>query len=230
MIAVSVNACQKYNQKRKAEKARQQCAMNPEDSSRRVVNLPKPKKTEVVRPVRGGMVQYYNPEDKGRSPTGSGSESSSDAPSIMSTSSSTIPQACQCCQNYPHREPKTSDKKSKFSWKQGWHPTQKDADTEEGRGGWPQSENLAGWRPPMNPVKDASPAGDGQSWHAIDAERATSSNVSPAELEEQDLSMGQWGRTEPEYPHSASLEEWNHFLKDVDSSTRKPVARYYELA
>lgn len=132
--------------RRKSDRARLEAAKNLEDTSRRLVLPARP--AERIRPSHGGFVQYYSPDDVGRS-------SSTSSTSDLSLMTSTPPSPCSQSRHSKQQSEKAtnaSTKRSSFSWKGGWRPDRKVEAEESWRGGWPGSENISEWRAHLKPA------------------------------------------------------------------------------
>jgi hypothetical protein len=143
MTAFSVS---KLTRRRKSDKARLEAAKNLEDTSRRLVLPARP--AERIRPSHGGFVQYYSPDDVGRS------SSTSSASDLSSVASIPTPARSQSRHGKQQSRPadRASSKKSSFSWRGGWHPDRKGEAEESWRGGWPGSEHISEWRAHLKPA------------------------------------------------------------------------------
>ena len=135
--------------RRKSDKARLEAAKNLDDTHRRLVLPARP--AERIRPSHGGFVQYYSPDDVGRS---SSSSSASEPSSLNPTPTSACSQFGYGKQQ-SEKADKASTKKGPFSSKGGRHPDCMYEAEDSWRGEWPESEHTSEWQAPLKPAKRA---------------------------------------------------------------------------
>ena len=150
MVTIAAFLAPKATVKTKSDKARLQAATNLEDTSKSLVLSSQP--AERIRPSHGGLVQYYSPDEVGRSGSTSSASSVSDVSSIASISTSNCSQR-RSCRNQTRKRNEVATKQIIFSWKSGWHPDHEDEDHDSWRGGWPGSEQISEWRAHMRPAE-----------------------------------------------------------------------------
>jgi hypothetical protein len=233
MVTMTALSVSKLRMRRKSEKARLETATNLEDTSRGLVLPAQP--AERIRPSHGGLVQYYSPDDVGRS---SSTSSISDLSSVTSTPTSACSQ-CHHCKQQTRKSNTASTKKSSFSWKSGWHPDRKDEGYENWRGGWPGSEHISEWRAPLKPaerVLSSSSSASSTSDSALFFGTARShvsieSRTQPLSdaLSTSDIDPSYFvgcQQVMPESPISSYLTGWDRFPSTVEPPPYEPIQRH----
>ena len=234
MVTITAFVAPKLALRRKSDKARLQAATNLEDTSRGPVLSSQPAKR--IRPSHGGLVQYYSPDQVGRSSSVSSASSVSDLSSTASTPTSACSQ-CRHCQQQTGKANNASAKKSSFSWKGGWHPDRKDEDHETWRGGWPGSERISEWRAHMRPaerVVSSAASSSSDSTLSFGTARSHTSTETETQsfldatstLDVEPSSFVGCQQVMPESPASFYSTGWDRFPRNVEPPPYEPIPRY----